>query len=195
MRRVARGDHDAFTAVYDSYAHAALRLAIHMTRSREAAEEVVQETFVSIWGRAASFNPDRGNLRGFVLGIVRYRALDAIRRQSLRSQRSKSVEGLEETHEAPGRTDVEAARREEAASVRVALARLPLGQSRAIELAFFAGLSHSEIAAQLGMPIGTVKGRIRLGIEKLRGELHGMTAAAQTTMFDSASARRADSTV
>lgn len=85
------------------------------------------------------------------------------------------------THEAPGRTDLEAARREEAASVRAALNTLPEGQFRAIELAFFAGLSPREIAAQLGMPLGTVKGRIRLGIDKLKDELRGMTDTAYTS--------------
>jgi RNA polymerase sigma-70 factor, ECF subfamily len=181
MRLVALGDHDAFLVVYDRHAHAALGVALRMTRNREAAEEIVQEAFVNLWRRAGNYKAARGSLRTFVLAIVRNRAIDALRSQSTRTGRSTSDEGLEERHEAPERTDVEATRREEAASVRAALGRLPQGQSRVIELAFFAGLSHSEIAAQLEMPIGTVKGRIRLGLEKLRDELRGMTDTTLTT--------------
>jgi RNA polymerase sigma-70 factor (ECF subfamily) len=173
MRLVALGDHEAFIVVYDRHARAALGAAMGMTRSREAAEEIVQEAFVSLWRRAGSYNAARGSLRTFVLAVVRYRAIDALRSQSTRSQRQASDEGLEKTHEAFERTEVEATRREEAATLRAALAKLPQAQSRAIELAFFAGLSHREVAAHLGMPIGTVKGRIRSGIEKLRGELRG----------------------
>ena len=180
MRLVAVGDHDAFLVVYDRYAPAALGVALGMTRSRDAAEEIVQETFVNLWRRAGSYNAARGSLRTFVLAIARHRALDALRSQSARSRRSASDEGLEEWHEAPERTDVEATRREEAASVRAALGRLPHGQSRAIELAFFAGLTHSEIATQLGITIGTVKSRIRLGMEKLRDELRGTTETTDT---------------
>ena len=175
MRLVAVGDHDAFLVVYETYARAALGVAMRITRNREIAEDVVQEAFVNIWRRAGGYDSARGSLRTFVLTVVRNRALDALRSQSLRSQRSASDEGLEERYEAPGRTDTEVTRREDAASVRAALGTLPPGQSRAIELAFFAGLSHSQIAAQLGMPVGTVKGRIRLGIASLRGELRGLT--------------------
>jgi RNA polymerase sigma-70 factor, ECF subfamily len=184
MRLVALGDHDAFIVVYDRHAHAALGAALRITRSREAAEEIVQETFVDLWRRASNYTPARGSLRTFVLAIVRNRAIDALRSESTRSRRSTSDEGLEERHEAPERTDLEATRREEAASVRAALDTLPQGQSRAIELAFFAGLSHSEIAAQLEMPIGTVKGRIRLGFQKLRDELRGMTDTTHPTTID-----------
>ena len=171
MRLVARGDPDAFTVVYDSHAGPAFGVALQMTRNREVAEEIVQETFVKLWRRADGYDPARGSLRTFVRAIVRNRALDVLRSQSLRLRRSTHDGVLEERDPRPGRTESEAARREDAVSVRAALGRLPQRQSRAIELAFFAGLSHSEIASHLGMPVGTVKGRIRLGIEKLRGEL------------------------
>lgn len=181
MRLVALGHHDAFLVVYDLHAKAALGVALRMIRSREAAEEIVQEAFLNLWRGAGNYNSARGSLRTWVLGIVRYRALDAMRRQAVRSRENTCDQGLEATHEAPERTELEAARREEAASVRAALNTLPQGQFRAIELAYFAGLSHREIAAQLDMPIGTVKGRIRLGIDKLRDELRGMTDTAYTT--------------
>jgi RNA polymerase sigma-70 factor (ECF subfamily) len=173
MRLVARGDHNAFLVLYDRHAPAALGVALRMTRSPEAAEEIVQEAFVKLWRRAGSYDAARGSLRTFVLGVVRNRAIDALRSQKVRSRRHASDEGLEETHEASERTEVEATRREEAATLRAALGRLPQGQSRAIELAFFAGLSHRQIATQLDTPIGTVKSRIRLGIEKLGRELGG----------------------
>lgn len=171
MRRVALGDHDAFIVVYESHARAALSTALRTTRSREAAEEVVQEAFVKLWRDPESYNPARGSLRTFVQTIARNRALDAVRSQAVRLRRSATDEGLEEKHEALERTDVEATRREDAASVRAAVGRLPQGQSLVIQLAFFAGLTHREIAAELGMPMGTVKARIRLGIDKLRGEI------------------------
>ena len=173
MRLVALGDHDAFLVLYDRHAPAALGVALRMTRSPEAAEEIVQEAFVKLWRRAGTYDAARGSLRTFVLGVVRNRAIDALRSHNVRARRHASDEGLEETHEASERTEDEATRREEAATLRAALGRLPRYQSRAIELAFFAGLSHREIAAQLDMPIGTVKGRIRSGIDKLRGELRG----------------------
>lgn len=171
MRRVALGDHDAFIVVYESHARAALSMALRTTRSREAAEEVVQEAFVKLWRDPESYNPARGSLRTFVQTIARNRGLDALRSQAVRSRRSTTDEGLEEKHEALERTDVEATRREDAALVRAAVGRLPQGQSLVIQLAFFAGLTHREIAAELGMPMGTVKARIRLGIDKLRGEI------------------------
>jgi RNA polymerase sigma-70 factor (ECF subfamily) len=148
---------------------------MRITRSPEAAEEIVQDTFVKLWSRARSYDAGRGSLRAFVLTIVRNRAVDVVRSESTWLRKSTTDEGLAETQEGPWRTDLEVARREEAASVRAALGRLPEGQSRAIELAFFAGLTHREIAAQLRLPVGTVKGRIRLGIEKLGDELRGLT--------------------
>jgi RNA polymerase sigma-70 factor (ECF subfamily) len=86
-------------------------------------------------------------------------------------RRRETLDGVEERYEAPERTDVEAARREEARSVRTALDTLPAEQRRTLELAYFGGFSHSQIAELLGMPIGTVKGRMRLGLEKMRGQL------------------------
>ena len=171
MERVACGDREAFAAAYDRHSRAALGLAVRMTGSREAAEEVVQETFVGLWRRADQFQASRGSLRTFVLGIARNRSIDALRRDAARVRTRASDLGVEHTHEAVDRTDVEVARRDEAASVRAALDSLPRLQRRVIELAYFAGLSHSEIALQLGLPIGTVKSRIRLGLGKLRGEL------------------------
>jgi RNA polymerase sigma-70 factor (ECF subfamily) len=116
-------------------------------------------------------------VRTWVLGIVHNRAIDALRRSMVHDRRRAGDEGIEERFEATERTDVEAARREEAAEVRQALSELPAEQGRAIELAYFGGFSHTEIAAMLDTPVGTIKGRIRLGLEKLRARLGELVEA------------------
>jgi RNA polymerase sigma-70 factor (ECF subfamily) len=171
MQLVRQGDARAFELVYERHATAAFSLAYRMTGRRSAAEDVVQEAFLSLWRSGARYDRTRGSVRTWVLGIVHHRAIDSLRRNLRHDTRRASDEGLEERFEAADRTDVVAARREEAAEVRTALASLPDEQSRVIELAYFGGFSHSEIAGMLQTPIGTVKGRIRLGLEKLRGQL------------------------
>lgn len=171
MQLVPQGDARAFELVYDRHATAAFSLAYRMTGRRAAAEDVVQEAFLSLWRSGARYDLTRGSVRTWVLGIVHHRAIDSLRRNLRHDGNRASDEGLEERFEAPDRTDVVAARREEAAEVRTALAALPAEQSKVIELAYFGGFSHSEIASMLETPVGTVKGRIRLGLEKLRGQL------------------------
>jgi RNA polymerase sigma-70 factor (ECF subfamily) len=119
----------------------------------------------------ADFGSGSGTPRDAVLGIVHNRAIDALRRGGAHERRREEFEGVEERHEARERTDVEAARREEARSVRSALDTLPADQRRTIELAYFGGFSHSQIAELLDEPIGTIKGRMRLGLGKLRDQL------------------------
>lgn len=174
MQLVRRGDAAAFESVYDRHATAAFSLAYRMTGRRQTAEEVVQEAFLSLWRSGARYDRSRGSVRTWVLGIVHNRAIDALRRATVHDRRRASDEGLEERFEAPERTDAEAARREEAREVRAALDELPAEQSRVIELAYFGGFSHSEIAAMLEQPIGTVKGRMRLGLQKMRALLSGL---------------------
>ena len=171
MQLVREGDAEAFEVIYERHSTAAFSLAYRMTGRRGAAEDVVQEAFLSLWRSGARYDRTRGSVRTWVLGIVHHRAIDALRRSMVHDKRRASDEGIEERFEAAERTDVEAARRQEATEVRSALATLPDEQSKAIELAYFGGFSHSEIASMLDMPIGTVKGRIRLGLEKLRGQL------------------------
>jgi RNA polymerase sigma-70 factor (ECF subfamily) len=168
---VRHGDAAAFEVVYERHSTAAFSLAYRMTGRRGAAEDVVQEAFLSLWRSGARYDATRGSVRTWVLGIVHHRAIDVLRRNMVHDRRRASDEGLEERFEAPERTDVQAARHEEAAEVSRALAALPDDQSRAIQLAYFGGFSHSEIATMLDTPIGTVKGRIRLGMDKLRGQL------------------------
>ena len=171
MQLVRGGDPRAFEAVYDRHGGAAFSLAYRMVANRTVAEDVVQEAFLSIWRSRLRYDRTRGSVRTWVLGIVHNRAIDALRRGAVHDRRREPLEGVEERHEARERTDVEAARNEEARSVRTALDTLPADQRRTIELAYFGGFSHSQIAEMLNEPVGTVKGRMRLGLDKLRRQL------------------------
>jgi RNA polymerase sigma-70 factor (ECF subfamily) len=171
MQLVQQGDPRAFELLYDRHGGAAFSLAYRMVGNRVNAEDISQEAFLSIWRSRLRYQPERGSVRTWVLGVVHHRAIDALRRHLVHDRRRVDVEGLEERQEAPELTDVEAARREEARNVRTALDTLPEDQCRVIELAYFGGFSHSQIAEMLEMPIGTVKGRMRLGLEKLRNQL------------------------
>ena len=171
MQLVRQGEADAFEAIYDRHASAAFSLAYRMAGNRNVAEDITQDAFLSIWRSRERYTPERGSVRTWVLGIVHHRSIDALRRHTVHDRRRASAEGIEERHEAPERTDVEAARREEARSVRAALEELPEEQLRVIELAYFGGFTHTQIAEMLETPIGTVKGRMRLGLEKMRRSL------------------------
>ena len=171
MQLVRGGDARAFEVVYDRHASAAFSLAYRMVGNRAAAEDVVQEALLSAWRSGARYDRARGSVRTWVLGIVHNRAIDALRRSIVHDRRRASDEGLEERFEAVDRTDVEVVREEEARVVRSAIADLPHDQQRVIELAYFGGFTHTEIADMLKAPVGTVKGRMRLGLDKLRRQL------------------------
>jgi RNA polymerase sigma-70 factor (ECF subfamily) len=171
MQLVADGSPRAFELLYDRHGGAAFSLAYRMVGNRVTAEDTTQEAFLSIWRSRLRYDASRGSVRTWVLGIVHNRAVDALRRGSVHDRAREPIEGMEERFEAAERTEVEAARREEAAGVRSALDALPDDQRRTIELAYFGGFSHSEIAELLNEPIGTVKGRMRLGLDKLRRRL------------------------
>src|SRR4051795_5779440 len=171
MQLVQQGDPRAFELLYDRHGGAAFSLAYRMVGDRTAAEDVAQEAFLSIWRSRLRYQSERGSVRTWVLGVVHHRAIDSLRRNLVHQRRRASAEGIEERHEARELTDVEAARREDARNVRSALDSLPEEQCKVIELAYFGGFSHSQIADMLEMPVGTVKGRMRLGLEKLRNQL------------------------
>src|SRR5881227_2797242 len=173
MHLVRDGDARAFELVYDRHGGAAFSLAYRMVGDRAIAEDITQEAFLSMWRSRVRYERERGSVRAWVLGIVHHRTIDALRRNLVHDRRSTSAEGLEERQEAPERTDVEVARREEARTVRAALETLPDQQTKVIELAYFGGFTHTQIAEMLDMPIGTVKGRMRLGLDKLRRQLSG----------------------
>jgi RNA polymerase sigma-70 factor (ECF subfamily) len=171
MQLVQQGDPRAFELLYDRHGGAAFSLAYRMTGNRPAAEDVSQEAFLSIWRSRLRYQAERGSVRTWILGIVHNRAIDALRRSLVHERRRTTAEGLEERQEAPELTEVEVARRDEARHVQSALSALPEDQRRTIELAYFGGFSHSQIADMLDTPIGTVKGRMRLGLEKMRQQL------------------------
>ena len=171
MQLLRRGDARAFEAVYERHSGAAFSLAYRMVGRGNVAEDVVQEAFLSIWRSGARYERARGSVRTWVLGIVHHRAIDQLRRSSVHDKRRASDEGLEERLESGERTDVEVARRDEAETIRSAMQTLPPEQSHVIELAYFGGFTHTEIAEILETPVGTVKGRMRLGLEKLRDRL------------------------
>jgi RNA polymerase sigma-70 factor (ECF subfamily) len=173
MQLVGEARVDAFEAVYDRHSGAAFSLAYRIVGNRVTADDVMQEAFMSIWRSRDRYEPERGSLRSWILGIVHHRALDVLRRNSVHDRRRASAEGLEETHEAAERTDVEVARRDEARAIRAAIEELPDKQGQVIQLAYFGGFTQTQIADMLEMPIGTVKGRMRLGLEKLRGHFTG----------------------
>ena len=168
MALVCAGDSAAFEVVYERHSTVAYSLAHRMCGRRQAAEDVVQEAFLSAWRRASSFDATRGSLRTWLLGIVHHRAIDHLRRSGgdLRRRADQPVEEIE----LDAKVDVgeEVAHREQAGIVREALTGLPDEQSQVIDLAYFGGFTHTEIADMLGLPVGTVKGRMRLGLSKLR---------------------------
>jgi RNA polymerase sigma-70 factor (ECF subfamily) len=171
MQLVRRGDARAFEVIYERHSSAAFSLAYRMMGTRAGAEDVTQDAFLSLWRSGARYDRARGSVRTWVLGIVHHRAIDALRRATVHDRRRASDEGIEERFEARERTDVEAARREEAGTVRGALSSLPADQSQVIELAYFGGFTHTEIADMLDAPVGTVKGRMRLGLKKMKAQL------------------------
>ena len=171
MQLVQRGDPRAFELLYDRHGGAAYSLAYRIVGKQAAAEDVVQESLLSIWRSRRRYDPTRGSVRTWILGIVHNRAVDGLRRSSVHERRRESLDVVEERFEARERTDVEVARREEARSVRGALETLPTEQRQTIELAYFGGFTQSQIAELMDEPVGTVKGRMRRGLDKMRREL------------------------
>ena len=176
LRLVADGDRGAFERLYDRYASVALGHALNVVGERALAEEATQDAFLSVWRKAGCFRPELGSAHGWILGIVRHRALDAVRRRQTHARRRVDLDPAAVHLEAAERTDTEVERREGARDLHSALHRLPAEQRHPIELAYFAGCSQSEISERLLVPLGTVKSRMRLGLERLRTNLPHATA-------------------
>ncbi|HTU15061.1 MAG TPA: RNA polymerase sigma factor [Solirubrobacterales bacterium] len=169
---VGRRDHVAFEAFYDRFERRAFSLAYRILGERSAAEDTVQEAFFSIWKSGERYDQNRGSAGAWALGIVRNRSIDLLRSKASRTPTLDSDdEGVLESRPAPDRTDEQAMRRETQREVREVISELPEKQSKVINLAFFGGFSQSEISSMLDLPLGTVKGRMRLGLEKIRGGL------------------------
>jgi RNA polymerase sigma-70 factor (ECF subfamily) len=172
MPLVGRKDPEAFEVLYDRHGGAAYSLAYRIVGDRAAAEEVTQEAFISVWRSGARFDATRGSVRSWLLSVVRNRAIDFLRSRAGKAPKlTFDDDAVLEARPAAERTEDEALQRETAAEIQGALGKLPGEQSKVIELAYFGGFSHSEIARILNLPMGTVKGRMRLGLEKIRGEL------------------------
>lgn len=168
LRGVVARDADAFGALYDRYHRLAFGLAYRMLDDPSRAEEVVQDAFMQVWNRAGTFDFDRGgNVRGWLMTIVHHRSIDLHRRHGRHDTQAIS---LDDRLDLRASTDVweDVSRTMTQEVMREALDTLPDDQRRTIELAYFGGLSQSEIAQRESMPLGTVKGRMRLGLNKLR---------------------------
>jgi RNA polymerase sigma-70 factor (ECF subfamily) len=178
MALVQTGDADAFEVVYDRHCDVAFSLAYRMCGRRANAEDVLQETFLALWRTGARYDRTRGSVRNWILRIVHNRSVDALRRGVVRDRRLFYEEGAVERVAGAEDTEEQILDRERADEVRGALGVLPEEQRRVLELAYFGGFTHTEIASMLQMPVGTVKGRMRLGLAKLR-----LTLAAEEGML------------
>ncbi len=165
---LAKRDLGGLAALYDRYCRLAYALAYRILGDGESAEDVVHDAFISAWRGAASYRRERGNVRGWLLSIVHHRAVDVLRRKT-----TFRPAPLEAATERPADDDTaeQAERNVEHQTVREALEALPPAQRRTIELAYFGGYTHVELAELMGVPLGTVKGRMRIGLQKLRRAL------------------------
>lgn len=170
--RVGERDKRAFEAFYDRFERRAFSLAYRIAGERSLAEDIVQDGFLSIWKSAGRYDPARGSAGAWALGIIRNRAIDVLRSRTSRTPvLDHDDDSTLENRASALRTEEQAMQREEGREVRSRLCELPENQSKVIGLAFYGGFSQTEISDLLQLPLGTVKGRMRLGMEKLRGEL------------------------
>jgi RNA polymerase sigma-70 factor (ECF subfamily) len=178
MRDLARGSDEALVLLHRRYARAILGVA-SQTLDRATAEDIVQDVFLAVWRNASSFDPERGTVRAWVLQIAHFRVLNELRRRSRQPPIEPDVDGhllAELPAREPDPANAVAAEHRRA-TLRAAMNELPPPQREALDLAFFDDRTHAEIAAELDLPLGTTKTRIRAGLEKLRGKLGPQWAA------------------
>lgn len=173
IRRIAAGDQSALADFYDRHSRLVYSVAFNILGDIHMAEEVVQDVFIQIWKRASSYNPDQGKVLTWLTSVARHRAIDHFRRINVRPE--GHAIGWDDCCEDESDDDavVEAGylSSEERAVIRRKIASLPLDQKQALSLAYFNGMTQQEIAEYLHQPLGTIKTRIRLGLQKLRSEL------------------------
>ena len=171
IAKVARGDQEAFSKLYDQSSPQIYGLILRMVRQPQIAEEVTLDVYVQVWKQAHSYDSDRGTVMGWLLTIARTRAIDQLRSGKLKRT---SMTGIEEMNQLPSEIatpEEQSSGRQWAEMVRKALASLPSEQREAIVLAYFDGYSQTEISVKLGIPLGTIKTRIRIAMIKLRDAL------------------------
>ena len=176
---IARGDDSAFAALYDRYSPILYGLLLRIVRDRPEAEDVLQEVFLQVWQQAANFDAARGRPFTWLVTLARSRAIDRLRSRDSRERAAQAAtrDAVEGTGEAAG---ADLFRAEQSEVVRGALAAIPEEQRRALLLAYFEGLTQTEIAARLGQPLGTIKTRMRSGMQKLREVLQHQTGSKLT---------------
>ena len=167
MSLAGGGNAEAFAALYDRHGRAAYSLAYRMMGERQAAEDLVQEAFLQVWRAAGSYRAERGSVRTWILSIVHNRGIDQLRATASRRRTQDRAEMVASAVQ-PSEAFSETWRNSQREQVRAALQRLPLEQLKVLELAYFSGYTHTEIAELLDLPLGTVKGRMRLGLKKIR---------------------------
>ncbi len=175
---VERGDADAFEVVYDRHSRVAFSLAFRLLGDRQAAEDLVQDAFLSVWRGAAGYSPSRGSVRNWLLSILHNRGVDRLRTLGAMARRQDALEQVELRR--PDEPDAAALgiERALAGTIRQELGSLPVEQHEVLKLAYYGGFTHHEIAEMLSLPLGTVKSRMRLGLERLR---RGLGAAEVAT--------------
>jgi RNA polymerase sigma-70 factor (ECF subfamily) len=173
VSRMARGDPDALADVYDRHARLLYSLALRIVRQQADAEDILQEVFVQAWRQAASYDVGRGTVVGWLVTLTRSRALDRLRRGRVRPRPAPDDALAREVPDSSPGVDLALVSEEQAAAVRAALEALPENQRMPLELAYYEGLSQSEIAAQLDVPLGTIKTRMRQALVRLRDAVAG----------------------
>ncbi len=167
MSLAGNGDTGAFAGLYDRHNRASYSLAYRMMGERQAAEDLVQEVFLGVWRAAGSYRAERGSVRTWILSIVRNRGIDQLRTMASRRRVHDRVEATASVAQ-PSEAFAETWRNSQREQVREALRVLPPEQLKVLELAYYSGYTHTEIADLLDLPLGTVKGRMRLGLQKVR---------------------------
>ena len=163
-------DPEAFATLYDRHSRSAFSLAYRMMGDRQAAEDLIQEVFLKVWRAAGSYRAARGSVRTWFLSIVRNRSIDQLRSTASRRRTQDRIEASAPRTQ-PSEAFAETWRKSRRDQILQAMKALPPEQSKILELSYFSGYTHVEIAGLLNIPLGTVKGRLRLGLEKMRGSL------------------------
>ena len=164
---VGQGDAEAFTILYDRYGRTAFFLAYRVMGERQAAEDLVQDAFLKLWRSATSYRPERSSVRTWLLSIVRNRGIDQLRAHASRRRTQDRIEALAPRSQ-PSEAFAETWRNSQRDRVRDALNTLPPEQLKVLELAYFSGYTHVQVSELLDVPLGTIKGRMRLGLKKMR---------------------------